>query len=105
MEIRDFALAVVSSQDLGVKLRPAAGELSDDAPGPAWRAPAAQRRTGRKRSRRVGRYKRRRFDFRRRQVVRSARRLLQATGRYRPDADSMAHAITVADDLTAETTT
>lgn len=38
MEIRDFALAVLLSEDLAVKLTPAAGTLTDDAPGAAFRA-------------------------------------------------------------------
>jgi uncharacterized ferritin-like protein (DUF455 family) len=35
MEIRDFALTVLQSEDLDVKLAPPPGELTDGAPGPA----------------------------------------------------------------------
>ena len=38
MEIRDFALAVLLSEDLEVKLTPAADALTDEAPGAAFRA-------------------------------------------------------------------
>lgn len=38
MELRDFALAVLLSEDMEVKLTPAAGELTDEAPGSAFRA-------------------------------------------------------------------
>lgn len=38
MEIRDFALSVVTAEDLAEKLAPAAGDLRDDSPGPAHRA-------------------------------------------------------------------
>ncbi|HET9227491.1 MAG TPA: DUF455 family protein [Thermoanaerobaculia bacterium] len=37
MEIRDFALTVVRTEDLDVKLAPAAEELTDESPGPALR--------------------------------------------------------------------
>ena len=38
MEIRDFARTVLLTEDLDVKLAPAPGELTDDDPGPAFRA-------------------------------------------------------------------
>ena len=37
MEIRDFALTVVQTEDLDIKLAPPAAELTDEAPGPAVR--------------------------------------------------------------------
>jgi uncharacterized ferritin-like protein (DUF455 family) len=37
MEIRDFALTVVQTEDLGIKLRPASGVLTDEDPGPPLR--------------------------------------------------------------------
>lgn len=37
MEIRDFARTVVTTEDLGVKLAPPRGELTDERPGPAER--------------------------------------------------------------------
>jgi uncharacterized ferritin-like protein (DUF455 family) len=43
MEIRDFARTVLLSEDLAVKLAPAAGELTDEDPGPPWRAAAPGR--------------------------------------------------------------
>jgi len=38
MEIHDFALTVVQTTDLEVKLSPPPEELTDDSPGPAFRA-------------------------------------------------------------------
>jgi uncharacterized ferritin-like protein (DUF455 family) len=38
LEMRDLALEVVLAEDLDVKLGRVADELTDDAPGPAWRA-------------------------------------------------------------------
>jgi uncharacterized ferritin-like protein (DUF455 family) len=38
MELRDFAQAVLQSEDLDVKLAPPREELTDAEPGPAWRA-------------------------------------------------------------------
>jgi uncharacterized ferritin-like protein (DUF455 family) len=38
MEIRDFALTVLQSEDLAVKLSPPGEELTDERPGPAFRA-------------------------------------------------------------------
>jgi uncharacterized ferritin-like protein (DUF455 family) len=38
VEIRDFARTVLLSEDLDVKLAPAAGELTDEDPGPPFRA-------------------------------------------------------------------
>lgn len=38
MEIRDFALAVLETEDLAVKLAPAPAGLTDERPGPAYRA-------------------------------------------------------------------
>jgi uncharacterized ferritin-like protein (DUF455 family) len=43
MEIRDFALAVLSTEDLDRKLAPAPPGLTDEAPGPAFRAAAPGR--------------------------------------------------------------
>jgi uncharacterized ferritin-like protein (DUF455 family) len=37
MEVRDFALTIVSTADLGVKLAPAPAELTDEEPGPPLR--------------------------------------------------------------------
>jgi len=37
MEIRDFARTILLTEDLGLKLAPAAGELTDEAPGPPER--------------------------------------------------------------------
>ncbi len=42
-EIREFALRVVASESLEEKLASLAGELSDEAPGPAYRAPGPGR--------------------------------------------------------------
>ena len=39
MEIRDFARTVLLTEDLDLKLAPAAGELTDGDPGSAFRAP------------------------------------------------------------------
>ncbi|HEV8580333.1 MAG TPA: DUF455 family protein [Thermoanaerobaculia bacterium] len=43
MEIRDFARTVLLSEDLDVKLAPPAGELTDEVPGPPFRAAAPGR--------------------------------------------------------------
>ncbi len=42
-QIRDCALSIVETHSLDVKLASPAGELADDAPGPAYRAPAPGR--------------------------------------------------------------
>ncbi len=42
-EIRDFALRVVASESLEEKLAPAPDGLSDERPGPAYRAPGPGR--------------------------------------------------------------
>jgi uncharacterized ferritin-like protein (DUF455 family) len=46
MEIRDFAQIVLTSEDLAVKLAPPAGPLTDERPGPAWRAAGPGRPPG-----------------------------------------------------------
>src|SRR5215204_5691699 len=43
MEIRDFARAVLETEDLAVKLAPPREELTDERPGPAERAPGPGR--------------------------------------------------------------
>ena len=43
MEIRAFARAVLEAEDLGVKLRPAPGPLTDERPGPPYRTAAPGR--------------------------------------------------------------
>ncbi|HEX9941364.1 MAG TPA: DUF455 family protein [Thermoanaerobaculia bacterium] len=43
MEVRDFARAVLLTEDLNLKLAPPAGELTDDDPGPPFRAAAPGR--------------------------------------------------------------
>jgi len=43
VEIRDFARAVLLSEELAAKLAPASGELTDDDPGPPFRASAPGR--------------------------------------------------------------
>src|SRR4030095_3072660 len=43
MEIRDFARTVLFTEDLDVKLAPSPGELTDDDPGPPFRAAAPGR--------------------------------------------------------------
>lgn len=54
MEIRDFALRVVQTEDLDVKLAPAPEELTDEAPGPALRIEEPGRPPGLRFTRRIG---------------------------------------------------
>jgi len=54
MEIRDFALTVVRTEDLDVKLAPPAAELTDEAPGPAVRLEEPGRPAGLRFSRKDG---------------------------------------------------
>jgi len=50
MEIRDFAEIVLASEDLAVKLAPPAGALTDEVPGPVFRAAGPGRPPGLRKS-------------------------------------------------------
>ena len=54
MEIRDFALTVVRTEDLDIKLAPPAAELTDEAPGPVVRLEEPGRPARLRFSRRIG---------------------------------------------------
>lgn len=54
MEIRDFALTVVQTEDLDVKLAPPPEELTDESPGPAYRAEGPGRPSWLRFSTRIG---------------------------------------------------